>query len=167
MKKCEVCGKEFENENPSVLFINDAGEDVIICDECEHQSLKLSASDFEEGGSINEKFAAAEYLRKCAASCESQEVSKYLKEALAFNGFTPENKKPSLWISATRISAGAIFIVGLISAFMLKNTGKIDSIGFVIIAVSSLIVLSVLMMLAEAAQNVEEIKEMLKNKLEK
>lgn len=164
MNKCCVCGKEFESNEPSVLFINEAGKDEIICDECIAQTEKMAESE-----NINEKFAAAEYLRKCAASCESAEVSRYLKDALSFNGFKPEEKKPSIWISGSRIAGAAIFIISLLSALMLRSAGKIDVVVFLIIAVSSVIAFVFMMMLCEAAQNIAEIKDTLAkgNKIDK
>ena len=164
MKDCCVCKRQITDERSAILFVGADGKDKEVCNVCEQKFEVIMANNNSEQVQM-----ATQYFRNCLMTSNDEEVKNYfemVKENSSDYGKIKEGGG-SGWIFGMRIISWIAFFLtiigGLVYGILIGDpgVGVLVFFGSIIMAFISV---AMTMIFLDLAQDVSEIKNLLKRK---
>lgn len=165
MKKCPMCGKETQDNDFFVQFVDDKGRVYSTCGKCHDAIASIAENDENYEQSL-------EYVDECCQNCTDKEFEDWLVNLIA--GQIRNDKeveydretKSTFWISNLKAVNRIIFFIIIIIGIILFSIFKSLNLGMAIAAVAISIVVAVLtvglsMVFLDMAEDIHRIRKIL------
>ena len=163
------------SDEPAILFVGRIGDDKEICAACEQQLETLM-----ESNNLKEVKEAISYLHSCSLSTGDSEVASFLTKRVEANRSMLEELEDeatkitsehvgSIWISGMKVVAWITFFGTIFCGLMLtikvgQEDGGIAFLIFIGSIVAAFLSVAMSMVFLNLAQDVSEIKHILREK---
>ena len=168
MRKCQMCGKDRQEDGFELQFIDNDGKEYYVCSECNKAITSIAENDENAD-------EAVKYAYGCFQNCHDKILTQWLNDTLSsyysdkeetIAADEAENKKSTIWISSLRriykVAFFGIIFIGIIACAMLEDI----NIGLGILAPSVSILVSVLVVgfaivFLDMANDIHQIRNLL------